>query len=102
MCLCLKTEYYPYYGTNLDNMDHLNYQTNQRTSEFTAVAAQFAGQMALRLVHDHLLNLDVNRYSNVISKAVYRVHRRIIQLSQVGLSTPFLHVFYAFVWHSSV
>uniref|UniRef100_A0A671X6Y4 Transferrin receptor 1b n=1 Tax=Sparus aurata TaxID=8175 RepID=A0A671X6Y4_SPAAU len=63
---------YTYYGTNLDSMDHLNYQTNHHTSEMTAVAAQFAGQMALRLIHDRLLNLDVSRYSSVVTSAVGR------------------------------
>uniref|UniRef100_A0A7N8YBF5 Transferrin receptor 1b n=1 Tax=Mastacembelus armatus TaxID=205130 RepID=A0A7N8YBF5_9TELE len=67
------TESYAYYGTNLDNMDHLNYQTSHRTSEMTAVAAQFAGQMALRLVHDHLLRLDVSRYKNILTKAVNKI-----------------------------
>ncbi|XP_026148445.1 transferrin receptor 1b isoform X2 [Mastacembelus armatus] len=78
------TESYAYYGTNLDNMDHLNYQTSHRTSEMTAVAAQFAGQMALRLVHDHLLRLDVSRYKNILTKAVNKVYKQIQRLSQSG------------------
>ncbi|XP_075936537.1 transferrin receptor 1b [Anarhichas minor] len=78
------TESYTYYGTNLDTMDHLDYQTNHHTSDMAAVAAQFAGQMALRLVHDHLLRLDVSRYSGVVTKAVVRVYRRINQLLQSG------------------
>ncbi|KAF1373226.1 hypothetical protein PFLUV_G00258180 [Perca fluviatilis] len=78
------TEAYSYYGTNLDNMDHLNYATGHHTSEMVAVAAQFAGQMALRLVHDHLLSLDVGRYSSVLTKAVVRVYKRVNQLSQSG------------------
>ncbi|XP_042366138.1 transferrin receptor 1b [Plectropomus leopardus] len=77
------TKYYNYYGTNLDNKDHLDYKTNQRTSEMTAVAAQFAGQMALRLVHDHLLSLDVSRYSGIITKSVYQVYNHVKQLSQL-------------------
>lgn len=93
LLLCLKTEAYTYYGTNLDNMDHLNYETNHHTSEMTAVAAQFAGQMALRLAHNHLLSLDVSRYSSVLTRAVVRVYRRISQLSKVGL-TPFMLLFW--------
>uniref|UniRef100_A0A8C9ZBH7 Transferrin receptor 1b n=1 Tax=Sander lucioperca TaxID=283035 RepID=A0A8C9ZBH7_SANLU len=62
------TEAYSYYGTNLDDVDRLNYATGHLTSETVAAAAQFAGQMALRLVHDHLLSLDVGRYSSVITK----------------------------------
>ncbi|XP_053198287.1 transferrin receptor 1b [Scomber japonicus] len=82
--ITLNTEYYTYYGTNLDNMDHLGYQTNHLTGEITVIAAQFAGQMALRLVHDHLLNLDVSRYGGLITKSVSQVYRRVKQLSQSG------------------
>lgn len=81
----LKTEAYTYYGTNMDNVDHLNYATNHKTSEIMVLAARFAGQMALRLIHDHLLSLDVNRYSPVLLKAVSQVYKRIGQLSRVGL-----------------
>lgn len=96
VCLCLKTEAYTYYGTNLDNMDHLNYETNHHTSEMTAVAAQLAGQMALRLAHNHLLSLDVSRYSSILARAVARVYRRINQLSKVGL-TPFYALLLVFM-----
>lgn len=82
--LCAQTESYTYYGTSLDNMDHLDYETNHRTGEITTLAAQFAGQMALRLVHDHVLNLDVSRYNRLIRKSVAQVYRRVKQLSQVG------------------
>lgn len=41
--------------------------------------------MALRLIHDHLLKLDVSRYCGVLTKAVVGVYKRIGQLSQVGL-----------------
>ncbi|KAA8580562.1 hypothetical protein FQN60_013520 [Etheostoma spectabile] len=59
------TEAYTYYGTILDNKEHLNYATSHRTSEMVASAAQFAGQMALRLVHDHLLSLDSGQLKGV-------------------------------------
>lgn len=38
--------------------------------ELSLLAAQVAGQMALRLVHDHILKLDVTKYSSVINKHV--------------------------------
>ncbi|XP_068566351.1 transferrin receptor 1b [Cebidichthys violaceus] len=78
------TEAYTYYGTNLDTTDHLDYQTNHHTGDTAAVAAQFAGHMALRLVHDHLLRLDVSRYDGVLTAAVSRVYGRINRLSQSG------------------
>lgn len=67
-------------------MDHLNYETNHRTSEMTAVAAQFAGLMAVRLAHDHVLRLDASRYYSIMSKAVQQVYNRINQLLQVCLN----------------
>lgn len=83
--LSRQTEAYTYYSTKLDNVDHLNYETGQRTSKVTALAAQFAGQMALRLTHDRLIRLDVTRYGSDITDTVTQVYRRILQLSSVGL-----------------
>lgn len=77
-------EEYTYYNTLLDNQNHLNYETNQRTSEITAIATELAGQMALRLVHDHLLYLDVTRYKTLITRNVVRVNNRIAALSKSG------------------
>nr|XP_057915740.1 transferrin receptor protein 1-like [Doryrhamphus excisus]XP_057915741.1 transferrin receptor protein 1-like [Doryrhamphus excisus]XP_057915743.1 transferrin receptor protein 1-like [Doryrhamphus excisus]XP_057915744.1 transferrin receptor protein 1-like [Doryrhamphus excisus] len=79
-----KTEAYMYYGTSMDNMDHLNYNTAQHTAEMTLLAAQFTGRMALRLIHDRLLPLDVSRYSKVVSKALRKVHRNVYQLVMDG------------------
>uniref|UniRef100_A0A3Q0T4X6 Transferrin receptor 1b n=1 Tax=Amphilophus citrinellus TaxID=61819 RepID=A0A3Q0T4X6_AMPCI len=79
---------YTYYGTHLDDVDQLSYETNRRTGEITVAAAQFAGQMALHLVHDHLLSLDMSRYSNTLTKAVVQVYRHIQWLSQVSALFP--------------
>ncbi|KAJ3611793.1 hypothetical protein NHX12_021807, partial [Muraenolepis orangiensis] len=75
-------EAYPYYGTCLDNKDHLGYATAQKTPEAAVTAATLAGQMALRLVHDHLLALDVSRYGNTITAAVALLSQRIDNLPQ--------------------
>ncbi|XP_061661014.1 transferrin receptor 1b [Syngnathoides biaculeatus] len=79
-----KVETYAYYGTCMDTADHLNYNTAHMTGETAAQAAQLAGRLALRLVHDHLLNLDVRKYRNVLGKAVYRVYKNIQQLVRSG------------------
>ncbi|XP_068199728.1 transferrin receptor 1b [Antennarius striatus] len=78
------TEAYTYYGTDLDSKDHLDYKTNHRTNEMTALAAQFAGSMALRLVHDRLLRLDVRRYSIELSRGVGQVYQHVRQHIQAG------------------
>lgn len=78
------TDCYMYYGTDLDNKDHLNYETAQKTDALVVAAAQLAGQMALRLVHDLILNLDTSRYSFLLTNAVSGVYRHIQQLSRSG------------------
>ncbi|XP_028290573.1 transferrin receptor 1b [Gouania willdenowi] len=74
-------EFYTYYNTDLDNMEHLQFQTDQSVAQMASVAAQFAARMSLRLIHDHLLSFDVSRYKGVITKAVVQVYRRVNQLS---------------------
>lgn len=86
--ISLNTTAYSYYNTILDNADHLKYATAFHTSEVVAAAAQFAGQMALRLVHDHLLSLDVGQYSSVITKAVRKVHLHINQVLKLKEVSP--------------
>ncbi|XP_061093887.1 transferrin receptor protein 1-like [Conger conger] len=75
---------YPYFGTVLDTKEKLDYATDHRTAQLAASAAQFAGQMALRLVHDHLLRLDVDRYVRHFRLFVAKVNRRVYQLKQSG------------------
>uniref|UniRef100_A0A3Q1F2Y6 Transferrin receptor 1b n=1 Tax=Acanthochromis polyacanthus TaxID=80966 RepID=A0A3Q1F2Y6_9TELE len=84
------SESYMYYGTNLDNRDNFSYQTNHRSGEMVAAAAQFAGQMALRLVHDHLLSLDVSSYKRLLTKTVKGVSNQVKQLSQKDVSATWL------------
>uniref|UniRef100_A0A8C6UVV9 Transferrin receptor protein 1 n=1 Tax=Neogobius melanostomus TaxID=47308 RepID=A0A8C6UVV9_9GOBI len=74
---------YPYYNTLLDNEDHLNYATSQNTASVTASAAQIAGQMALRLVHDHVIQFDMTRYKKVLNINVYRINDKISTLQKV-------------------
>uniref|UniRef100_A0A6Q2Y0C6 Peptidase M28 domain-containing protein n=1 Tax=Esox lucius TaxID=8010 RepID=A0A6Q2Y0C6_ESOLU len=85
---------YPYYGTALDNIDHLGVTTNQRLDSLATAAGLVAGQMALRLVHDHVLNLDVRRYITPISQAVVKINKRLKQVTEgrsaEGLSANWL------------
>ncbi|XP_034469237.1 transferrin receptor 1a isoform X2 [Hippoglossus hippoglossus] len=66
---------YPFFGTMLDTQENLNIATVNQVPQLAVVAAQFAGQIALRLVHDHLLQMDLNEYSDSI-----RLHVSQIQL----------------------
>uniref|UniRef100_A0AAY5ET62 Transferrin receptor protein 1 n=1 Tax=Electrophorus electricus TaxID=8005 RepID=A0AAY5ET62_ELEEL len=62
-----------YFGTPLDTKDRLDIATGQKVGDFCVSAAQVAGQMALRLVHDHLLRLDVTTYTSFLRKHVSSV-----------------------------
>ncbi len=64
-------------GTNMDEKAHLDRITKDKVVELSVVAAQVAGQMALRLVHDHILKLDVTKYSDVIAGHVSAIIKRV-------------------------
>ncbi|KAL0156575.1 hypothetical protein M9458_047821, partial [Cirrhinus mrigala] len=66
-----------YLGTNLDEKSHLDRITSQKVVDLSKLAAQVAGQIALRLVHDHILRLDVTKYSDVITKHVNAIIQRV-------------------------
>lgn len=76
---------YPYFGTVLDNKQRLDQAAGQRTAQLAASAAQFAGQMALRLVHDHLLRLDVERYARRLRRFGSKIKFRVYQAKQSGV-----------------
>ncbi|KAG9343529.1 hypothetical protein JZ751_013695 [Albula glossodonta] len=80
-----RTGSYPYFGTLLDTRPKLNSATGQRTAKVAVAAAQVAGQMAMKLVHDHLLQLDVARYSSRIRKDVVQMNRLLYSLKQAKL-----------------
>ncbi|KAL6462691.1 hypothetical protein MHYP_G00291130 [Metynnis hypsauchen] len=80
---------YGYFGTTLDNKANLDIATEQRLGDFCVSAAQVAGQMALRLVHDHILRLDVTSYTRTIRKHVVVINSRVNQLKHAGtMSAP--------------
>ncbi|XP_072306616.1 transferrin receptor protein 1-like [Eucyclogobius newberryi] len=78
------TSEYQYYNTQLDTKDHLDYAAAHKTSSIAATAAQLAGQMALRLVHDHLINFDVTGYKRLLNANVHRVNNRVNDLTKSG------------------
>nr|XP_019961267.1 PREDICTED: transferrin receptor protein 1 [Paralichthys olivaceus] len=60
------SEVYQYFGTMLDTQEKLNLATTNQVPQLAEVAARFAGHIALRLVHDHLLQMDLLKYSRSI------------------------------------
>uniref|UniRef100_A0A6G1RIP1 Transferrin receptor protein 1 n=1 Tax=Hypotaenidia okinawae TaxID=2861861 RepID=A0A6G1RIP1_9GRUI len=58
---CNNDEEYPYLGTTQDTVENL--KTNDKLYPLMRAAAEVAGQIAVRLTHDHELFLDFERYS---------------------------------------
>ncbi|NXT79579.1 TFR1 protein, partial [Zapornia atra] len=57
---CNNDEEYPYLGTTQDTVENL--KTNDKLYPLMRAAAEVAGQIAVRLTHDHELFLDFERY----------------------------------------
>uniref|UniRef100_A0A4W4HAC9 Transferrin receptor protein 1 n=1 Tax=Electrophorus electricus TaxID=8005 RepID=A0A4W4HAC9_ELEEL len=76
--------HYKYFGTPLDTKDRLDIATGQKVGDFCVSAAQVAGQMALRLVHDHLLRLDVTTYTSFLRKHVAKINMNLNHFWLVG------------------
>lgn len=49
-------------------------------------AGEVAGQMALRLVHDHLLRLNTEKYLNIMRMRVSKINKQMMSLQRVSLS----------------
>ncbi|KAL1006535.1 hypothetical protein UPYG_G00073560 [Umbra pygmaea] len=79
-----ETKFYPYYGTALDDKDNLGVETKQQISSLATGAGLVVGQLALRLVHDHVLNLDVQRYVMPLTQSVVKINQRLSSLTQRG------------------
>ncbi|CAK6952118.1 transferrin receptor protein 1-like [Scomber scombrus] len=68
---------YPYFGTMQDNRDRLNAATSNQVPQMAEAAARFAGHIALRLVHDHLLRLDLSKYDKIIRTRVAQINAKV-------------------------
>ncbi|KAI4904695.1 hypothetical protein NFI96_027265 [Prochilodus magdalenae] len=75
---------YPFFGTLLDNRKNLETKASYSLPSLTMTAGVFAGQMALRLVHDHLLRLNVDTYTNIIRRNVALLNREVLSLQSSG------------------
>lgn len=61
------------FGTDLDTRENLHLTTDSKLLDVCMSAAHMAGQMALRLVHDHILNLDVGEYTRIFMKNLKKI-----------------------------
>ncbi|CAL8343971.1 unnamed protein product [Merluccius merluccius] len=77
------TSDYPYFGTRMDTRERLNIATRNQMSQLVLSAAQVAGHMTLRLVHDHLLRFDLSRYDLAIHSYVAKINRNLLGIQKV-------------------
>ncbi|KAL6104165.1 tfrc [Pungitius sinensis] len=68
---------YAYFNTELDTRDKLNAATGNQVPQLAEQAARFAGHMVLRLVHDHLLRMDVKKYNDIIRNHVVQINNKV-------------------------
>lgn len=76
---------YQYSGTVLDTREKLNGITSNQVPQLTQMAAQFAGHIALRLVHDHLLRMDLAKYDKIIRARVARINQNVKYVQRVSI-----------------
>lgn len=80
-------------GTIMDNRDKLNKFTSGQVAQLVEKATLFAGHMALRLVHDHLLRLDLAHYDKVIRKSVSVIISKVKDVKSVSVCLFFFSDF---------
>lgn len=63
---------------------NLNSATSNQVPQLAQIATHFAGHMALRLVHDHLLRMDLTKYEKIIRSRVNQIYRTVIDVRKVS------------------
>ncbi|XP_072525388.1 transferrin receptor protein 1-like [Salminus brasiliensis] len=77
-------EQYPFFGTVLDTRENLDNKTSFNFLLLARTAGEIAGQMALRLVHDHLLRLNAEKYTGIIRRDVALINKNVTSLQSAG------------------
>uniref|UniRef100_A0A8B9H3D1 Transferrin receptor protein 1 n=1 Tax=Astyanax mexicanus TaxID=7994 RepID=A0A8B9H3D1_ASTMX len=66
---------YPFFDTMLDTRENLINKTSNKFLTLVKTAGEIAGQMTLRLVHDHLIRLNVEKYTSILRSNVALINR---------------------------
>ncbi|XP_024129054.1 transferrin receptor protein 1 [Oryzias melastigma] len=74
---------YHYFRTMLDTRQKLNAATSIQVAELAVTAGRFAGHIALRQVHDHLLQMDLMRYNKIIRTQVARINGKVKEIQRM-------------------
>ncbi|KAM4728636.1 transferrin receptor protein 1-like [Anableps anableps] len=74
---------YNYFGTLEDTRQKLNVATSNQVPQLAETAGRFAGHIALRLVHDHLLQMDVLKYYKFIRSYVAKINGKVRDVQRI-------------------
>lgn len=79
----VQDQQYMYFGTLLDTRSNLERKVSN-LPVLAKAAGEVAGQLALRLVHDHLLRLSTEKYLNVMRLKVGKINKDVMSLQRVS------------------
>ncbi|XP_074733455.1 transferrin receptor protein 1 isoform X1 [Strix uralensis] len=85
---CNKDEEYPFLGTTQDTLDNL--KKIDKLYALMRAAAEVAGQIALRLTHDHELFLDFERYDEELLAFQEKILPYYSNVKELGLTLNWL------------
>uniref|UniRef100_A0A8D0F346 Transferrin receptor protein 1 n=1 Tax=Strix occidentalis caurina TaxID=311401 RepID=A0A8D0F346_STROC len=85
---CNKDEEYPFLGTTQDTLDNL--KKIDKLYALMRAAAEVAGQIALRLTHDHELFLDFERYDEELLAFQEKILPYYSDVKELGLTLNWL------------
>ncbi|XP_010992734.1 transferrin receptor protein 1 [Camelus dromedarius] len=88
-CFCENTDY-PYLGTTMDTYEVLNQEVPQLNKMLRA-AAEVAGQLVIKLIHDVELNLNYEMYNDKILSFVKDMSQFRTDIKEMGLSLQWLY-----------
>lgn len=71
----------------LDTRETLHSATGNQVPQLAEIATRFAAHMALRLVHDHLLRMDVMKYDKIIRTQVVQINGKVNAVKRVSVLT---------------
>ncbi|TTN01734.1 Transferrin receptor protein 1 [Bagarius yarrelli] len=83
---------YLFFGTMLDTRKNLEAETPTEFLVLAKAAGEIAGVMALRLVHDHLLKLNVEKYKNILRIHISKINKEVMRLQKSSHLTEHVQV----------
>lgn len=69
----------------LDTREKLNAATSNQVPQLAEIVTRFAGHIVLRLVHDHLLRMDLTKYDKIIRTHVAQINGKVKDFKRVSV-----------------